>query len=130
MNDTKPLHDDPLHPLDTFDHVVVLMLENRSFDNLLGYLYRPEDMLPSFPLGKKFAGLHFDGPHCNPVPSTLKDGHAREQICTTRASSYFQPYPDPGETYGHVNTQLFGITNPAGNEGQPDSKITSAASTE
>jgi phospholipase C len=25
--------------LDTFDHVVVLMLENRSFDNLLGYLY-------------------------------------------------------------------------------------------
>jgi Phosphoesterase family len=27
-------------PLDTFDHVVVLMLENRSFDNILGYLYR------------------------------------------------------------------------------------------
>ena len=25
--------------LETFDHVVVLMLENRSFDNLLAYLY-------------------------------------------------------------------------------------------
>ena len=25
--------------LDTFDHVVVLMLENRSFDNLLGFIY-------------------------------------------------------------------------------------------
>jgi phospholipase C len=24
--------------LDTFDHVVVLMLENRSFDNVLGYV--------------------------------------------------------------------------------------------
>ena len=28
--------------LDHFDHVVVLMLENRSFDNLLGYLYQQE----------------------------------------------------------------------------------------
>ncbi|WP_428979165.1 alkaline phosphatase family protein [Flavobacterium cupriresistens] len=26
--------------LDTFDHIVVLMLENRSFDNLLGFLYK------------------------------------------------------------------------------------------
>lgn len=25
--------------LDKFDHVIVLMMENRSFDNLLGYLY-------------------------------------------------------------------------------------------
>ena len=25
-------------PLETFDYVVVLMLENRSFDNILGYL--------------------------------------------------------------------------------------------
>jgi phospholipase C len=24
---------------DRFDHLVVLMLENRSFDNLFGYLY-------------------------------------------------------------------------------------------
>jgi len=56
------------NPLDHFDHVVVLMLENRSFDNLLGYLYKPEDIKPDFPLGKKFAGLHFDGPHGNPVP--------------------------------------------------------------
>ena len=37
--------------LDTFDHVVVLMLENRSFDNLPGYLY--EDGVP---VGKKYAG--------------------------------------------------------------------------
>ncbi len=32
-------------PLDTFDHVVVLMLENRSFDNLLGHLYGSEKMI-------------------------------------------------------------------------------------
>ena len=37
--------------LNTFDHVVVLMLENRSFDNLLGYLY-PEGVPANAPLGK------------------------------------------------------------------------------
>lgn len=38
--------------LETFDHVVVLMMENRSFDNLFGHLY---DGVP-FPLGKTFEG--------------------------------------------------------------------------
>jgi phospholipase C len=28
-------------PLNSFDPVVVLMLENRSFDNILGNLYHP-----------------------------------------------------------------------------------------
>ncbi|MFN0213713.1 MAG: alkaline phosphatase family protein [Saprospiraceae bacterium] len=54
------------NPIDDVKHVVVLMLENRSFDNLLGYLYKPGEILPSFPLGKKFTGLHFDGPHTYP----------------------------------------------------------------
>src|SRR5690606_1175649 len=37
-----------------FDHVVVLMFENRSFDNILGWLY-PNDELPE---GVTFDGLH------------------------------------------------------------------------
>ncbi len=36
-----------------FDHLVVVMFENRSFDNLLGYLYS-ESGVPS---GQSFAGL-------------------------------------------------------------------------
>ena len=28
-------------PLSVFEHIVVLMLENRSFDNVLGWLYDP-----------------------------------------------------------------------------------------
>lgn len=32
--------------LDTFNHAVVLMLENRSFDNLLGYLYDDKNGVP------------------------------------------------------------------------------------
>ena len=38
--------------LDKFDYVVILMMENRSFDNMLGYLY--EDGVP---LGQTFNGL-------------------------------------------------------------------------
>ena len=28
-------------PLKQFEHIVVLMLENRSFDNVFGWLYDP-----------------------------------------------------------------------------------------
>ncbi len=38
--------------LDTFEHVVVLMLENRSFDNILGYLYQND-----VPPGQQFDGV-------------------------------------------------------------------------
>ncbi len=40
--------------LETFDHIVVLMLENRSFDNLLGYLYENDEITPE----KSFDGLY------------------------------------------------------------------------
>ena len=56
--------------LDTFDNVVVLMLENRSFDNLLGYLYDPKynkDGKGVLPKGKSFEGLQ-GKEHSNPVP--------------------------------------------------------------
>lgn len=111
------------NPLDHFDHVVVLMLENRSFDNLLGYLYKPEDLKPDFPLGKKFAGLHFDGPHGNPVPEDAGGEYGGKTIFTRRASDYYQPFPDPGEFYAHVNTQLYGKFIPQSNDGQTDKKI-------
>ena len=82
--------------LDTFDHVVVLMLENRSFDNILGYLYQD-----GVPPGKTFegvAGKNLTNPdeNGNPVPVSI-------------GTSFHQPYPDPGEIYEHVTPQLFGI---------------------
>lgn len=92
--------------LDTFDHVVVLMLENRSFDNLLGYLYQAEDV----PEGKQFAGLNeFDD--ALPVPDWVKDYSAHQSIKPHPATSYHQPTPDPGEVYQHVNTQIYNFIN-------------------
>jgi len=94
-------------PLQRFDHLVVLMYENRSFDNVLGWLY---------PAGQGFNGLA-DGSYSNPVPSYIGDGHATvaaRQSPGTDADMQ-NPNPDPGEPYPHVNTQLFGVVDPPTN---------------
>ena len=99
--------------LDTFDHVVVLMLENRSFDNLLGYMY-PDGVGADAPLGKSFDGVlgkdddGNDKTLSNPVPpGDNRPNRLRVPVSPVEAGNYFQPYPDPGETYDHVKTQLF-----------------------
>jgi phospholipase C len=88
--------ENPQSLLETFEHVVVLMLENRSFDNLLGYLYQN-----GVPPGTQFAGVvgnNLANPdeNGNPVPVSIQ-------------TDYHQPYPDPGEEFDHVTAQLFGV---------------------
>ncbi len=85
--------------LDTFDHVVVLMLENRSFDNLLGYMY-PNGVPANAPLGKTFEGVMGNN-LSNPVPPGVKypppHGVTTIPVSPVEAGNYFQPYPDPGD---------------------------------
>jgi phospholipase C len=91
------------------DHVVVVMFENRSFDNLLGRLYQPGEV-PSFDgvIGKDLA---------NPVPDWAADRSGGDTVRYGTAAGMNTPSPDPGEEYAHVNTQLFGIIDPAANRG-------------
>lgn len=98
----------PGNGLDTFEHIVVLMLENRSFDNLLGYLHMNDNPLPP---NSKYDGLQ-NGNFSNPVPKRAIDADKYTTIETHRATDFNQPYPDPGEEYQHVNTQLFGEIDP------------------
>ena len=90
-----------------FDHVVSVMFENRSFDNLLGRLYEPGEV-PSFEgvIGKNLA---------NPIPSWAEDGAERGTVPYGVATGMDSPNPDPGEEYAHVNTQLFGLIDPPAN---------------
>lgn len=88
-----------------FDHVVVLMGENRSFDNQLGWLYTPENL----PEGQSFKGLAF-GEYTNVAPDgTVIEAHVYEGDTD---SIMGQPNPDPGEEFPHVNTQQFGTIDP------------------
>ena len=96
--------------LDSFDHVVVLMLENRSFDNLLGFIY-PNGVPPTAPAGKTFEGASLAMSNPVPPPPVEQPPDGSGKVYVTRTSDYHQPYPDPGEEYYHVNVQLFDQPN-------------------
>jgi phospholipase C len=90
--------------LSKIEHIVVLMLENRSFDHMLGLLYADSNNVS--PAGHPFEGL--SGRESNPA----QDGSA-VPIFTLRAddsNAYFMPGADPGEGYSATNSQLFGST--------------------
>jgi phospholipase C len=97
-------------PAPKFDHLVVIMFENRSFDNLLGYLYQPGEV-PSFDgvLGRQLS---------NPIPAGL-DGSEQGTVPVHPATNMDTPDPDPGEEYPHVNTQLYGTVAPPENRFKP-----------
>ena len=97
------------------DHVVVLMFENRSFDNLLGRLYQPGEVA-SF---EGVAGKDLS----NPVPDWAADRSGGDRIRYGLATDMNTPSPDPGEEYQHVNTQLFGIIDPPANRGVPADRM-------
>ncbi|MBD8897917.1 alkaline phosphatase family protein [Rhodanobacter sp. DHG33] len=84
-------------------HIVVLMLENRSFDHMLGFLYADAGNVS--PAGQPFEGL--TGKESNP------DGANGASVAVSRiqvgaANTYFLPGADPGEGYAATNAQLFG----------------------
>ncbi|HZT32431.1 MAG TPA: alkaline phosphatase family protein [Bryobacteraceae bacterium] len=93
--------------LGKIDHIVVVMMENRSFDHLLGFLYAGSGNVS--PLGHPFEGL--TGHESNP------DGHGGSapvfRIPATHPHPYFMPGANPGEGYANTNSQLFGTTKPA-----------------
>jgi phospholipase C len=88
------------------DHIVVVMFENRSFDNLLGYLYEPGEV-PSF---EGVAGRDLS----NPLPVEITPAPGRS-VAVRPATTMDTPDPNPGEELPHVNTQMFGTVAPASN---------------
>ncbi|NUP73346.1 MAG: phosphoesterase [Sinomonas sp.] len=92
--------------LSAIDHVVVLMLENRSFDHMLGYLYHASGNVS--PSGAAFEGL------TGSESCTGPDGHpvGVYPITPSTPNAYFMPGADPGEGFLRANNQLFGTTSP------------------
>jgi phospholipase C len=82
--------------LNKINHVVVLMLENRSFDNLLGQLY---------PASATFNGL--TGTETNPDPQGGAI-QAWNQPGGTDSATMTIPDPDPGEEWTDINQQICG----------------------
>jgi phospholipase C len=85
--------------LDQIEHFVVLMLENRSFDSLLGKLYGAS---PAFDgLTGTESNLDQSG---SPIGVWNSPGTDDETMSI--------PTPDPGELFDDINMQLFDAANP------------------
>jgi phospholipase C len=93
--------------LGSVEHIVVLMLENRSFDHMLGFLYADSDNVS--PLTQQpFEGLtgkEFNADSSGrPIPVSA--------VTQGTAHLYFAPGANPGEGFMATNHQLFGPASP------------------
>lgn len=75
--------------LDKIEHIVVLMMENRSFDNVLGRLCP-------------------DNPNFNGVKDSMSNPRPDGELAYVFAGADMTaPFPDPNEPYNHVYMQMF-----------------------
>ena len=85
--------------LDSIDHVVLVMLENRSFDHMLGFLY---------PKSGNFEAWT--------APSRTRDADGNEAkvfpITPDMQNAYYFPLANPAEGYKATNDQLFSSDTP------------------
>ena len=99
---------------DKIKHVVVLMLENRSFDNMLGALYGPGNPPPR---GQQYEGLPAGASNpYNPPQGPASRIYAWNEN-NTSLFTWTIPDPDPGELFSDMNEQQFGLSGAA--EGVP-----------
>ena len=93
--------------LGAIKHIVQLMLENRSFDQMLGFLYTANGNRS--PTNQPYEGL--TGNESNP------DDTGREikvfRIDANSQHPYLMPGADPGEGFYNTNYQLFETDDPA-----------------
>src|ERR1700733_6610240 len=100
--------------LSSVNHIVVLMLENRSFDHMAGYLYAGQGN--TSPAAQPFDGL--TGTESN--PDSTGAAVTVSQIGPTTPNAYFMPGADPGVGYMATSDQLFGTeTAPASSSDVP-----------
>lgn len=85
--------------LNQIQHIVVLMLENRSFDSMLGKLY---------PKSPGFDGL--SGSEANRDAAGV--AYAVHNKAGSSDATMSIPTPDPGESWTDINMQLFGTSEP------------------
>lgn len=98
--------------MNQIEHVVVVMLENRSLDTMLGWLYPsgnpPQHFLPVT------SAPNFDGLRLGMFNPRSDSTPARNIVVTSDATGFQVPDTDPQETFANVTFQLFreGPVNP------------------
>jgi phospholipase C len=103
-------------PMDRIDTVIVLMLENRSFDNLLGWLYEPaNEPARNLPVATPptFDGLVAKRYWNTPVASEHDTAPESKRIYAGKVvGSDRKPDPNPREVCSSFVEQMFGSPAP------------------
>ncbi len=93
------------------EHVVVVMMENRSFDNLLGWLYEDVENRPPFNIPDQspttFDGL-VAGRNSNIGNGSPVFANRTQSGWPPKNNPRVVPTPDPQEGFDHIARQLFG----------------------
>jgi len=105
---------------EALDHVVVVLFENRSLDNMLGRLYGPSD-------GKTFEGV-LGKDLSNPIPDWAEHGADRKIVPYTVATDMDSPNPDSGEEWRSTDpaTAFRRSSSPRGSRRAPCSTTSTA----
>lgn len=102
--------------MENIEHLVVVMFENRSFDNLLGWLY-DDNNPPKFNIPPQTPPT-FDGLAANTF-FNIMDPASPDKVFAGRPPTSWPscpnpnqvPTPDPQETFDHVTAQIFGTSS-------------------
>ncbi len=102
--------------MDNIEHVVVVMFENRSFDNLLGWLYakegnKPPHILPPDSSPPYYEGL-VEGKFCNTLAGKTLYASQPTTGWAPKNNPFLVPDPDPGERFTDMTFQIFGKSDP------------------
>ena len=90
-----------VNSLNKIEHIVVVMLENRSFDNLLGWLYDPANDAPFDVVPQDFDGLYGKN-LSNPAPGG-------GVVPVGKTDDPRSPQPNPGEPFEDVYSQIYDV---------------------
>src|ERR1700722_20388424 len=92
--------------LSAVKHIVQLMLENRSFDQMLGFLYASAGN--KSPNGSPYEGLTGNEFNLDDAGRTVKV----YKVDHNSPHPYLMPGADPGEGFQNTNLQLFSTDDP------------------
>jgi len=104
--------------MENIEHLVVVMFENRSFDNLLGWLYDNQTNPPKFNIPPQSPPT-FDGLIANTYYNVIAPS-SPDKVFASRPGTPWPscpnpnqiPTPDPNEEFDNVTFQIFGTSTP------------------
>ncbi|WP_437787631.1 alkaline phosphatase family protein [Sorangium sp. So ce1097] len=95
--------------MDCIEHVVLVILENRSFDSILGWLYADQGDGPALNIPEPAPGARrFEGLHGLDLAAFTNVAEGFSGAPVKGASALNVPCIAPNEEFAHVNVQLFG----------------------